>query len=358
MTFNTTMIKIRGLLGRVRARVSVQLGLALLASLLLHFGLLAQVHWPDWLSTEDSHATVLQARLVLPPVPSPPVAVPQSPALPKPAAKKALLPESAPVPAEPHVASPPSVDQDAAVVESAAEELAAVDPDWAEADRPLPEEDLVLPEPYQAVTTEFAVYVNGESSAAGRATIDFVLESAQQYALRWTVEGRGLLKLLYPKLVQESRGEVRTHGLRPQHYRYAFGSRADKIYEARFDWDARVLTLLGSKGEQHHDLPQNTQDLLSFMYQFMFVPPLQEMQVALTNGRRLGEYAYEFEGEEPLQVGERTIQTVHIAHTRGETDEKIELWLASDYRYVPVKIRKIEKNGMVIEQVATQLNAR
>ena len=31
--------------------------------------------------------------------------------------------------------------------------------------------------------------------------------------------------------------------------------------------------------------------------------------------------------------------------------------LASDYRYVPIKIKKIEKNGMVIEQVATRLIA-
>jgi len=46
---------------------------------------------------------------------------------------------------------------------------------------------------------------------------------------------------------------------------------------------------------------------------------------------------------------------VHIVHTRGDTDEKVELWLASDYRYVPVKIKKLEKNGMVIEQVATRL---
>lgn len=354
------MIKIRGLPDWIRMRVSWQLGLALLLSLLLHLGLLAQIHWPDWLSTDDRQATVLQARLVLPPAPSTAavVPVPQSPMPSKPAAKKAKPPSPVPAPAEPDVAVSPPAVQDEAVAPASEAEAGIEDPDWAEAGRPLPEDDVALPEPYQAVTTEFAVYVNGETSAAGSATIEFVLESAQQYRLRWAVEGRGLLKLLYPRLVQESRGEVRTHGLRPQYYRYAFGSRADKTYEAKFDWDAKLLTLIGSKGEQHHDLPQNTQDLLSFMYQFMFVPPLQEMQVALTNGRRLGEYEYEFEGEETLQVGEHTIQAVHIAHTRGETDEKIELWLASDYRYVPVKIRKVEKSGMVIEQVATQLNSR
>jgi len=116
-----------------------------------------------------------------------------------------------------------------------------------------------------------------------------------------------------------------------------------------------VITLKTAKGEQRRDLRVNTQDILSFMYQFMFVPPLQEMHVTLTNGRRVGEYEYTFEGEDSLVIADQTIQTVHIVHTRGDTDEKVELWLASDYRYVPVKIKKLEKNGMVIEQVATRL---
>ena len=43
-------------------------------------------------------------------------------------------------------------------------------------------------------------------------------------------------------------------------------------------------------------------------------------------------------------------------HSGSDAEDKTELWLAIDYQYVPVKIRKIEKNGDVVEMVATRIN--
>lgn len=344
----------------IKARVSWQLGLGLLLSLIVHLCVLSQSGWISLFSGDDDAPSVLQARLVIPP--TPPAAstpVPPPVRIPAPAVKKALpvppVPESAIAQQQPP-ALPEAPISDTAQPDTETAMQAEDETRVAELDQAV--DDAEQPAPYQQVSTHYEVFVNGETSAAGKASIDYAVTPDQQYTLTWTVEGRGLLKLLYPKLVQESRGAVGPRGLKPAYYRYAFGSRADKAYEARFDWETRLLTLKTGKGEQSHDLPANTLDILSFMYQFMFVPPLQEMHVALTNGKRLGEYDYAFEGEEPLQLGELTVQTIHIAHSRGDTDEKIELWLASDYRYVPVKIRKVEKNGMVIEQVATQIQAR
>jgi hypothetical protein len=48
---------------------------------------------------------------------------------------------------------------------------------------------------------------------------------------------------------------------------------------------------------------------------------------------------------------------MRIMHSGIDSDEKTELWLAIDYQYVPVKIRKIEKNGDVVEMVATRINS-
>lgn len=354
------MIKTPGLYKWIRQNVSWSLGLALCASLLVHVFVLKQVAWQSWFSDEEPPPTLLSAQLEA--APSKPVL--KAPVKPvrqekPPAAKPEPIAQQAPVETSPEPAAEPPVALPSEVVDAAADqaeearqaEIAA----WHETDSAITEPDEALPPPYQRVSTEFSVYVNGEKQPAGSAKIDYTQQPSGQYALRWVVEGRGLLKLLYPTLEQQSRGEIGPHGLKPHFYRYAFGSKADKIYEANLDWETNFITLKTAKGEQRQDLPRNTQDILSFMYQFMFVPPLQEMHIALTNGRRLNTYQYEFEGDDTMVIADQTIQTVHIAHTRGETDEKIELWLATDYRYVPVKIRKQEKNGMVIEQVATRL---
>jgi hypothetical protein len=347
--------KKQGLHKWIRQHVSWSLGLALLLSLLLHVLLLQEAAWQSWFAEDEKPPAPLSAQLQAAPKKLPlkaPVKAAQ--AKKSPAARPA---DPAPVASAPQpvaeAAPPTDAIADATEATEAARQ-AEIDA-WHETDAVVAEPEPDLPPAYQRVSTEFSVFVNGEKQPAGSARIDYVQQPSGQYALDWVVKGRGLLKLLYPTLEQQSRGEIGPHGLKPHFYRYAFGSKADKIYEADLDWESNFITLKTAKGEQRYELPGNTQDILSFMYQFMFVPPLQEMQVALTNGRRLNTYQYEFEGEDEMAIADQTIQTVHIAHTRGETDEKIELWLASDYRYVPVKIRKQEKNGMVIEQVATRL---
>jgi len=354
-----------GLRHWIQQHVSWPLALALCVSLLLHMVVLSEVNWRNWFVEDAPQQTVLQARLSPPPTqtapaapiskPRPAAMKPVSPSPRAPAVKPEPPAESAADVTAPASESPTAAEQAAAITEEESQAKLAEIAAWHEMDQPAAVADDARPTPYQRVSTAFVVYVNGEERPAGSASIDYAQDSPGHYTLRWLVEGRGLLKLLYPSLEQQSTGEVGPGGLKPHVYRYAFGSRASKTYEATFDWETNVITLKTAKGEQQRDLRVNTQDILSFMYQFMFVPPLQEMHVMLTNGRRVGEYEYSFEGEDSLVIDDRTIQTVHIVHTRGDTDEKVELWLASDYRYVPVKIKKLEKNGMVIEQVATKL---
>jgi hypothetical protein len=358
-----------GLRHWIQQHVSWPLALALCLSLLLHVFLLNEVDWRNWFLNENPAPAVLQARLLPPPVQPVAVPLPLKKRTPTPAKPQPVQPDPAatqpPVYAAAAVEEPPTdteaVDQTLEQQPGVSEELEqarrAEIAAWHEMNPPEPVPDDAPPPPYQHVSTDFSVFVNGEERPAGTAKIEYQREVSGNYHLRWVVEGRGLLELLYPSLVQQSQGEVSPSGLKPHIYRYAFGDRASKTYEATFDWAINIITLKTSKGEQRLDLRANTQDLLSFMYQFMFVPPLQEMHVTLTNGRRLGEYEYMFEGEDSVVIADKTVQTVHIAHTRGDTDEKVELWLASDYRYVPVKIKKLEKNGMVIEQVATRLIA-
>lgn len=209
---------------------------------------------------------------------------------------------------------------------------------------------------YQYIETDFDVRTKIDGSAVGKAKITYNLLDNSRYQLKWLTEGRGLAALLFPDLLQTSEGLLIRTGLQPSQYLYQFGNKSDKTRTANFDWLNKIITLQTAKSTQTADLGEGTQDMLSFMYQFMFVAPLQTMQIPITTGKKLAIYDYSFEGEVNIISTLGELKTIHIVHSGGESDEKTELWLAIDYQYVPVKIRKIEKNGDVVEMLVTRIN--
>ncbi len=208
------------------------------------------------------------------------------------------------------------------------------------------------PPVYQYVKTEFDVYRGGDAAAAGTASITFSMDKNGTYALNSITQAKGLAALFFGTLVQKSEGVVTEKGLVPNYFFYQYGN--NKAQTANFAWSDGVLQIRSAKGDKTESLVAGTQDLLSFMYQFMFMPPLETTQITMTNGKGLRTYAYSFEGEEVINTKLGEFKTVHLL-TSGNEEDKAELWLALDYQYLPVKIRKIEKNGSVIEQIITKI---
>lgn len=213
---------------------------------------------------------------------------------------------------------------------------------------------------YKYVETEFDVRTdieaNVKSSPDGRAKMVYqLLPNAEYYQIDSLMKANGLAALFISDLVQMSTGLLTDKGLRPNIFLYQYGKKADKTYKATFDWDNEKLKMQTAKGEKQVPLKSGAQDLLSFMYQFMFLPPLNDMQLNITNGKKLSHYEYSFEGEAIIFSKMGNFDTIHIARSNVDSDEKIELWLALDYQYVPVKIRKSEKNGKVYELLVTSL---
>ena len=208
---------------------------------------------------------------------------------------------------------------------------------------------------YQYVETDFDVRTEVGGSAQGTSTITYSL-AGNRYQLSWLTRGTGIAALLFPDLLQNSEGELTKTGLQPSRYLYQFGNNSDKKRTVDFDWQTKKVISLTSKGSNIEDLPDGTQDLLSFMYQFMYVAPLQQMQINIATGKKLSIYDYSFVGEENLNSSIGELKTMHIVHQGNEMDERTELWLAMDYQFVPVKIRKIEKNGKVVEMAVKRIN--
>ena len=279
---------------------------------------------------------------------------------------KPLEPKQPPVPKEPKreeteapISSLEPIKQEAPVVEPPEQAEPAIDQSQAVTEPPEDAGLIDKPDPYQYVETEFDVRtdINAkvESNPAGRAKILYhLIKSGEGYEISSVIQARGLMALVIPDLLQTSKGNLTDNGLRPIDYLYQFGDKKDKTYTAKFDWETNKLNMHSTKGDKQAPLVEGAQDLLSFMYQFMFVPPLQNMQLVITNGKKLDIYDYSFEGEEVINTKMGDIKTIHLLRASGD-DGKDELWLALDYQYVPVKIRKTEKENKVYELLATSL---
>ena len=213
---------------------------------------------------------------------------------------------------------------------------------------------------YQYVASDYDVYTEKDSalnsSPVGKASMVYEqLPNSVEYHIKSLIKAKGLAALVVPDLLQISEGNIGNAGLQPKHYLYQFGNKKNKTYTADFDWEAKNLHLQSSTGSQTRTLTEGTQDLLSFMYQFMFVPPLQKMQLSITNGKKIGIYDYSFEGEELITTKVGDLKTVHLSRSSVEGEKKTELWLALDYQYVPVKIRETGKDGKVYELLVSSL---
>jgi Protein of unknown function (DUF3108) len=349
-----------------------RLGLALAASLALHIFLLGKLDLTLPSLKKELH--VIEARIQMPKA----VVKPAEKPIETPIPEEVIAPEpelEPPVEAKPEVIPEPESLPEPVVVNPAPVVAEAVQPPAStpvpspvnKEPEPAPPEPEPEPQPidiglvinenaYQYVETDFDVRTEIDGSAVGKATITYNLTDGSHYQLKWLTEGRGLAALIFPDLLQTSEGVLIKTGLQPSKYLYQFGNKTDKTRTASFDWPNKIATLQTSKGTQTVDLDEGTQDLLSFMYQFMYVAPLQTMQIPIATGKKLARYDYSFEGEEILNIKIGELKTIHIVHSGGESDEKTELWLAIDYQYIPVKIRKIEKNGDVVEMVATRIN--
>ena len=354
-----------------------RLGWALFISVLLHFFLLGKFHL--LLSNNQPVMHTIEARLQMPETAAkstqaykPVAASEEAPTKPKKQAK-------AEPDIKPNIEKPESVQELLPIENTPVEDLQPQptppeplnlpseldvpkskdigEPLPASASEPQPvDAGLVINEnAYQYVETEFDVRTKIDGSAQGKSTITFNMVG-DQYQLKWLTQPSGVAALFIGDLLQTSAGALTKAGLQPATYQYQFGNKADKARLASFDWQTKKLILQTAKGTKTEELPDAAQDMLSFMYQFMYVSPLQTMQIAITNGKKMKSYDYSFEGEENINSALGELKTIHIVHTGSVEEDKTELWLAVDYQYIPVKIRKTESENKVYELLATRIN--
>jgi hypothetical protein len=142
-----------------------------------------------------------------------------------------------------------------------------------------------------------------------------------------------------------STGTLTAGGLRPEFFgTERTRSGKSEAASARFDWSA--LTVTFGEPPRSSPLPANAQDIVSFMYQLGLLPLTPgRIELPITNGWKLERYELEIGIEEPLQTPFGALRAVPVRQLRQAGEESIELWLAPEYRWLPVRIRFFNRDG-------------
>lgn len=145
----------------------------------------------------------------------------------------------------------------------------------------------------------------------------------------------------------ESRGTVTAAGLVPQHYLSTRTRRGNTDRaEAAFDWERQEVRLGRSANTSTAPLTPGSQDLLSFPYQLSLHPPQPgRLQLKITNGSRLETYEMDVLPVERIDTPLGPVAAVPLRQVRKQGEESIEIWLATEYRHLPVRIRFIGRDG-------------
>ena len=341
--------------------------MALLISLLLHLLLISDMrfNWTFKLSGSD----VIEARLE--PLPSLPHALPKAklpaakPIRPKshrhahqpvhqppPLALASVAPAeptASPEPAAPTTIKPTSSEP--ATVNNA--DSSAGKQDGAAVNTAAP----VLNTLPDKIQIQYQVRKGIDGINIGKASYIWVARDGQ-YTLTSITEATGLVALFQSgKLVQISRGRITATGLAPDDFWIQRGSSMpDKTTAAHFDYVHQNVTL--TKNNQAFSVPMldNAQDLLSVIFQLAIRAPFADgMLLHVTTGKALKPYHARVVGEEMLTTPLGQLRTLHLNRPAEDDEDAMDLWLAEDYSYIPVKIRVNNSKFGVIEQVVTAI---
>ena len=177
-----------------------------------------------------------------------------------------------------------------------------------------------------------------------------------RYRIESVTQGLGVYAL-FGKRTVISEGDVTAEGLKPSKFALDRGDNPKKSLSAQFDWSANKLTMMVKGKPVTAPLEKGTQDLTSFVYQFMFRQPSGDvLKLPVTTGKKLNIYQYKVAAREvPVQVPAGSFKTMHLVNAEvSEPDDRKELWLGAESYHLPVRLIAYD-DGAKLEQHLTSL---
>jgi uncharacterized protein DUF3108 len=246
------------------------------------------------------------------------------------------MPAEAPVPEAPETAEPP-------------QRLALAAESSADVSRNFPRKGRIA----------YSVLYGDSQMHVGKVVQSWQVDSGS-YVMASEAETEGIINLFRPQsLHYRSKGRITAQGLRPESFIASRTRRGrTEVAEARFDWDAGSLSYgIASQPAKTTALPANAQDLISFVYQFVMTPPAPgRHRIPITTGTRFEIFDVNVGEETRIETPIGTLKALPIKQVPRPGAESVEVWLAADYRYLPVRIRHFDRDGSFSgEQLVTDI---
>jgi hypothetical protein len=204
------------------------------------------------------------------------------------------------------------------------------------------------------IQLEYDVTRNGKLFAKVKETFT---QNGKSYKIKSVTKGIGVYALMGERVLT-STGALTKEGLKPNHFELHQGTSAKKTLIVDFNWAKNTLNMQVKGENRTETLEKGTQDLASYLYQFMFSPPAKdEVKVTMTTGKKLHTYQYKVMARGlKLNAAKASYKTVHISNEAAAGDDKKQLWLAQDQYYLPVRYKLTDEDGDNFEQTLTKIH--
>lgn len=204
------------------------------------------------------------------------------------------------------------------------------------------------------IQLEYDLARNGKLFAKVKETFT---QNGKQYRIQSVTKGLGVYALMGERVLA-SNGAVTKAGLKPSHFELRQSLSAKKTLIADFNWPKNILNMQ-VKGELRTEkLEPGTQDLASYVYQFMYSPPAKDfVKINLTTGKKLSKHEYKVIARGiNLDAAKTQYKTTQISNEAGTNDDKKQLWLAEEQYYLPVRYTLTDEDGNNFEQTLTKIH--
>lgn len=327
-----------------------RLYIALVLSAIAH----ALIIWTPHLHLPVANTPIPELTVKLNPLPKktiqprkPPKPKPQTIA--KPTEKIAPIVTSKPEPTAPPVSEPEKSLLSASAVPAfsaasapvAASAVAATDAIIQPEKIPFPKHVLLV----------FAVYNgdNGFHLGEVQHTLDI---TDNRYIVQSRTRTTGIVRWFKSfNLNQTSTGTVSSQGLKPDNFAEEKYNNGDiQTLTAIFDWTNHQVNFSSGTSSP---LPDDAQDALSVLYQLALTRLNREIVTfPLSTGKKLDEMQLEIANNQTISTAMGDLETVKLRRLAERGKSGLIIWLAKEFRMLPVKIQYLEPDGSISATVS------
>ena len=204
---------------------------------------------------------------------------------------------------------------------------------------------------------QYRIYLGEGGIDIGHASYAWIQDD-NRYTLASIAQADGLLSLFQSgQITQISTGHIDNKHLLPDDFEIQRGNGApDTTTRIHINHDTQLATVTRHGHTSTETAPDGAQDILSIIFELALRAPFANtITLPVSSGKAFKPYHAAIVGTETLDTPLGKLQTLHITRPPEDGDDGMDIWLAVDDRYLPVKIRLHDGQLGWIVQVITHM---